>query len=208
MSDADITDTLKTWSPERRGNASAPKGGAPATSFADEPPEFSWVVEVRGYEDGAGVQGIQCVWMKPDGSLHVGPLHGRPQGAFRSMQIDVLEGEYLYIFANRAGHWNDNTQIITNRMNKLSLGLLCGGTLEGQDVGSAPIEGMIVGFYGCSGNGGADIRNLGTLVVPKLPALPRVERPRPRVSSNAWMRGNWGSLADTPGYGGWGGFKP
>lgn len=206
MSD-DLTETLKSWEPKQMGSASAPKGGASATPFRDEPPPFSWVIEVRGYEDGAGVQAIQTVWMLPDGSIKEGRMHGTPRGDFRSIKIDVLDGEYLYLFGNRSGHWNDHTEALTNRMNKFTLGLLHGGTMEGQAVGSAPPEGMIVGFYGCEGNAPAGIRNLGTLTVEKLPALPKVSASRPKPSAHEWMRGNWGAITDTKGYGGWG-FKP
>lgn len=210
-----VSQTLQKWEPTKTGSAETAGGGTATWTqvpFSDNDPSdpippMSFVIELRGYEDSWGVQGIQCVWMRPDGTLKEGRLHGRAQGTFRSLKIDVLEGEYLYLFSNRAGDWNDHTEFLTNRMSKLALGLLPGGQTRPMSVGSAPLAGMIVGVYGCTGSSKAAIRNLGTLVVPGLPALPKVTIQRPPASAHDWMSGGWGSWADTPGSG-WGGFAP
>ncbi|HYK88700.1 MAG TPA: jacalin-like lectin [Acidobacteriota bacterium] len=120
------------------------KGGSPFSDPA--PPQGASIAEVR-IQSGDRVDGIQMIYLLPDGSLLEGAPHGRMSRNYRTFRLD--SDEYITGISGRYGDTVDSLQILTNKRTSQ----LFGGRGGDRDYRIAvPAGHQVTGFTGRSGD--------------------------------------------------------
>lgn len=122
-------------------------GGSGGSPFSDpELPQGAKIAEVR-IQSGDRVDGIQIVYLLPDGSLLEGARHGRMGGSYRTFRLD--SDEYVIGISGRYGDTVDSLQIRTNKRTSQLFGGRGGDKDYRVDV---PTGNQGIGFTGRCGS--------------------------------------------------------
>jgi len=119
-------------------------GGRGGSLFNDSVKE-GWKIKRIIIRYGNIIDGIRCVWQRPDGSLQEGQHHGGYGGVEKI--IDLRDGEYVIEVAGAAGNVVDSLRITTNYAKYGPY-----GGNGGKPFSLKPSSGSVIGFYGRSGN--------------------------------------------------------
>lgn len=121
-------------------------GGGGGTAFSDTNiPQGARISEVRIYS-GNVIDGIQAVYILPDGRSYEGPFHGNRGGRPNVFRLDA--DEYITGITGRYGDYVDSLTLRTNKRTSPSYGGRGGSKSFSIDV---PSGYMAIGFSGRAG---------------------------------------------------------
>jgi hypothetical protein len=121
-------------------------GGSGGTDFLDsEIPVGARITEIR-VRTGRYIDGIQAVFLLPDGSIYEGPFHGGSGGSSNVFRLE--KNEYVTGISGRCGEYIDSLRIHTNKRTSALFG--SSGGIQNFRI-DVPSGNQAIAFTGRSG---------------------------------------------------------